>query len=188
MTRQIRDKLIYQNKQYYLNDELLEKYFRNYPEKKPENMGIMTACWRGYVATYEIKNQELCIKEIDWLFLDENETNAHKLPFAPNEKFSWFSGLIRIDDYRGEFDDEPKDGLFEFLEIKNGDFIQKREMNYDALQKFKKEQYGYFILSDDVNPIYALFKKNNEAITEERVNEIIADRILLYSREIYVDD
>ena len=67
MTRQITDKLIFENKEYYLNVELIELFFREFPEKRPEFEVQCTALWRGYVATFEIKNNELLIKEINWL-------------------------------------------------------------------------------------------------------------------------
>ncbi|GGG07386.1 hypothetical protein GCM10011344_04920 [Dokdonia pacifica] len=187
MTRQIRDRLIYSGEDYYLNEELLEGYFREHPEKKPESKVTCTALWRGYIATFEIKDDQLLVDKLEMFEDTKLNLKIIKELFPNNNKFEWYSGLIRIDDYRGEWDEEPKDGKFEFLEINNGDFIQKREMNFDDLQSFKKEQYEYFILSEDVNPIYKLFKKNNEGITEDRINEIISKNILIYTREVYVD-
>jgi hypothetical protein len=66
MTRQITDRLIFENKEYYLNVEILADYFREFPEKRPEFKISCTALWRGYIAIFEIKNNELLIKEINW--------------------------------------------------------------------------------------------------------------------------
>ena len=51
MTTQIKDTLLYNDKVYYLNDYILEKYFREFPNLKPEFDGFDTAMWRGYVAS-----------------------------------------------------------------------------------------------------------------------------------------
>lgn len=189
MTRQITDKLIFENKEYYLNEELLESYFREFPEKKPEIKISCTALWRGYVAVFEIKNKELLIKEINWLTDVNFNLKSLREEIFPNNKFEWYSGLIRIDDFRGEFDTEPQNGIFEYLQIENGNFIQKRIFNYDELQKFKKEQYEYFLLSDEIEIIYDFWRKNNEEgiINKENLNKIIFDNIMTYTRKVYVD-
>lgn len=189
MTRQIADILLIENKEYALNVELLESYFREFPEKKPEFEISCTALWRGYVAVFEIKNKELLIKDINWLTDIDFNTISLNNELFPNNKFEWFSGLIRIDDFRGEFDEEPENGIFEYLEIANGNFIQKRVFDYPALQKFKKEQFAYFLLSDEVEVIYEFWRRNNEngIINKEKLNNLIFEKIMEYTRTVYVD-
>lgn len=188
MTRQIGDTLIFENKEIYLNEELLEQYFRENPDEKPEVDVSCSALWRGYVATFEIKNNELLVKEIDWLSNIELEfTSKLDEVFSNGNKFTWYSGLIRIDDFRGEFDDEPKEGFFEFLEIRNGDLTRKRSMNFQELQKFKEEQYQYFLLSEEIQLVYQFWRMNNKDMAESKINEIIRENILYYTKEVYVD-
>ena len=188
MTVQIRDKLIYNGETYGLNDEILEQYFKKKPEKRPITENLCTALWRGYIATFEIKEDELLLMELEVMAdIDFDMTSVIDSVFPDGNKMDWYSGLIRIDDFRGHLDKEPKDGIFEFLEIYQGVLIQKRVMNFEQLQRFKQEQYEYFLLSDDVESIYQLFKENNEGITETRINEIIRDYILFYTKEVYAD-
>ena len=188
MTTQIRDKLIYKGKIYYLNDELLEKYFKQFPEHKPAVDGSFSALWRGYIATFEIQDNEFFLTEMEVIANTElNTASILNQVFPDSKKMDWYSGLIRISGFQGRFDKEPKDAIFELLEIHQGNVVQKRIMNFDELQAFKQEQYEYFLLSDDVEPIYELFKKNNKGITETRINEIIRDYILFYTTEVYVD-
>ena len=71
MTQQIRDSLFYEGKEYYLNNEILEYYFNEFPEHRPQHTGAFSACWRGYVAFFEIKNNELLIKNVKWMFSKE---------------------------------------------------------------------------------------------------------------------
>ncbi|WP_153395643.1 hypothetical protein [Chryseobacterium vaccae] len=81
MTQQIRDALLYKDKEYYLNNEILEYYFNEFPERKPENTGGFSACWRGYVAFFEIKNNELIIRKINCLFNQEREKYEEAIPY-----------------------------------------------------------------------------------------------------------
>lgn len=189
MTRQITDKLIFENKEYYLNVELIELFFREFPEKRPEFEVQCTALWRGYVATFEIKNNELLIKEIDWLTNIDFTMKSFRDEIFPNNKFEWYSGLIRVDDFRGEFDEDPENGIFEYLQIENGTFIKKMVFDYNELQDFKKEQYEYFLMSDDVELLYDFWRKNNEKgiINKENVNKIIYKNIMEYTRKVYVE-
>ncbi len=100
MTRQIRDRLIYNENEYGLNVELLERYFREFPNKKPESELKETALWRGYIATFEIKDQQLYVREIEIFKNADLNAKVVKDLFPNNKKFDWFSGLIRIDDFR----------------------------------------------------------------------------------------
>jgi len=188
MTRQIKDKLIYQNREYYLNVELLENYFREFPDKRPYFEISCTTLWRGYVAVFEIKNNELLIKEIDCLTdIDFNMVSQGNEIFT-NKKFEWFSGLIRIDDFRGEFDSESESDIFEYLQIENGNFIQKRIFNYRDLQDFKREQYEYFLLSEEVEKVYEFWRRNNEngIVNKDQLNKIIFENIMEYTHKVYV--
>ena len=57
-TEQYSDILIYKGEEYILPVYYLEKYFEKYPDKKPNGI-ISTALWRGYVAVFEIKENQL---------------------------------------------------------------------------------------------------------------------------------
>lgn len=189
MTRQIPDRLIFENKEYHLNNYILDDYFREFPEKMPHFEISCTALWRGYIAVFEIKNKELLIKEIDCLTDIDFNLKSLRNEIFPDNKFEWYSGLIRIDDFRGEFDKEPENGIFEYLQIENGNFVQKRIFSYEELQKFKKEQYEYFLLSDEIEKVYDLWRKNNDngIINKESINKIIFENIMQYTRKVYVD-
>ena len=189
MTQQIKDKLIFENEEFELNVELVEAYFRAFPDKRPSFEISCSALWRGYVAVFEIKNNELLIKEIEWMTNLDFEMKSLRNEVFPNNKFEWYSGLIRIDDFRGEFDEEPENGIFEYLQIEKGNLIQKRIFNYTELQVFKKEQYDYFLISDEIETVYNFWRKNNEngIINKESLNGTIFKYIMEYTRIVYVD-
>ena len=188
MTIQISDGLIYEGQTYAMSNELLRDYFIKFPERQPSTDVVSTALWRGYIATFEIKKDELFVVELDVMTGKELDTAPIlEKAFPDGTKMDWYSGLIRIDEFGGYLDKEPRDGIFEFLEIYQGVLIQKRVMNYEELQRFKEEQYEYFLISDEVEAVYQLFEENNEGITRKRINEIIRGYILFYTKEVYVD-
>lgn len=188
MTQQIRDTLIYENHKFYLNVELIEQYFREFPEKRPDLLFQCTALWRGYIAEFEIKDNALCINKFDWLADIDFNMKSFRQEIFPENKFKWYSGLIRIDDFRGKFDSEPENGIFEYLEIIKGNFKQKRIFNYSELQEFKREQFEYFLMSEEMEKIYDFWRINNEheIINKENINGIILENIMEYTREVFV--
>ena len=177
MTTQAQDILHYNGTQYYLTQELLEGYFNEYPDKRLDNSFECTAMWRGYIAEFEIKDNQLFVLNSDYELGDL---------FPNNGKYEWYSGLIRIDPFRGEFDHEPENGIFEFLEIANGNLIQKRTFNYEQLQQFKKQQFEYYLISDDINTVYEFWKTRNinNRINIEQLNKIIEKDILKYLKHV----
>lgn len=180
MTRQAQDILHYNGTEYFLNQEILENYFRKHPEKRPENDFVSSAMWRAYIAEFMIRENQLFVLNRDYNLADL---------FPDKGKLKWYSGLIRIDDFGGEFNEEPKNGIFEYLEILNGNLIKHRKFDYEQLQIFKNEQLKYFLLSEEVELVYEFWRRNNEngIVNKDGINKIIAERILEYTKEVYAE-
>lgn len=180
MTQKIKDKLIYDGKEYFLNNEILEYYFNNFPDKKPISNTICTACWRGYCATFEIVNNELIIKQFDLLdwFENENEEKS-QFEFFPNNKYSWFSGFLRIDDFRGKYDDENNEnGIYELLEIKNGDLINYWKLNYIDFITFKEILFENYKETSSYTETVLKWKNNNPKIKQNEIDNYIFKNII----------
>ncbi|MGH1519843.1 hypothetical protein [Chryseobacterium sp. JK1] len=186
MTQQIRDSLLYEGKEYHLNNEILEYYFKEFPEHKPKDIGALSACWRGYVALFEIKNKELLIKNINCLSSAENEKYHDILThFFPHKKYAWFSGLIRIDDFRGEYDDENNEhAIYELLEIREGNFINHWKLNFEEFNEFKKMLFIDFKTTTEYEKLFLTWKNNNPGITEIEINEYIFQYLINKVRTI----
>lgn len=180
MTQQIRDILIYNDKEYYLNSEILEYYFQEFPEKRPETNSIMTACWRGHVSTFEIVNNELLIKEIDWLDWDEaNNKKNLKFDLFPNNKFDWFTGFIRIDDFRGKYDDETNEnGIYELLEVNKGNLVNHLKLNYNDFITFKELLFLDFKETSKYDKVVLKWKTNNPKMEQSEIDKYILEYII----------
>lgn len=182
MTQQIRDKLIFDGKEYFLNAEILEYYFNKFPNKKPKSNSSWTACWRGYCATFEIVNNELMIKEfylLDWI--ENNNKEKSQFELFPNNKYSWFTGFIRIDDFRGEYDDENnEDGIYELLEIKNGDLVNYWKLNYIDFMTFKEILFENYKETSSYTETVLKWKNNNSKMNQNEIDNFIFENIIKY--------
>ena len=100
-TTQICDRIIYDSNEYSGNyDEFpLEDYWSDeHPKPKLLSMGS-TACWRGYIATWEVRNESLFLKSLS----KEALPNDDETPIPLQSVFSdgngpiladWFSGVL----------------------------------------------------------------------------------------------
>ena len=101
-TAQVPDKIIFNGIKYDLMSNPLEVYFNKFPEKKPLANTNSTALWRGYIATFEVFENKLFVKDIvvqeenDSLHNEIKEVSIFKAIFGNVERFNcdFFSGLL----------------------------------------------------------------------------------------------
>ena len=72
-TAQYPDKILYEGKEYGLHTNPMKSYFSKHPEKRPRGGIMSTALWRGYVATFEVKDKSLVLKDIEVQVRTETE-------------------------------------------------------------------------------------------------------------------
>jgi hypothetical protein len=165
-TAQFPDKIIYEGLTYDLNVNPLESYFEIFPEKRPRGRITSTALWRGYVATFEIVNNELLLKDI------EIEVRTEPFPSFRTEwksvideflsensvlKIDWYIGFLIIPNgelinyvhlgYRSTYEN------YILIGIKKGDFINEYKMDYVEYMRFRESQFQLFKLTDEYNDI-----------------------------------
>lgn len=211
MTWQIQDKLIYNNEEHYLDDELLEFRIRENPKLAPKSAGGFTACWRGYIATYEIIDFELFLSDVNLIHTEEgNEKDIFLdglFEDRNNLKLKWLNCLIILykNKIQGSFN-MPELNIYneyEILEIKNGNLNDFKILNFEDYEKFKEEQYEYFIISEDYeiakNKFIESNLKYNEdekkylskskwkkfIFNEENFKTQVKDYILFYTKRFY---
>jgi len=91
--------LIYNGKEYKLNNYYLEYFFEQNPDKKPEFKVQHTGLWRGYVATFEIENNQLFLINVE---IEDGEGQERVWKSVLNDIFpgkkkisaDWFSGIL----------------------------------------------------------------------------------------------
>ena len=94
-TRQIPDKIIFNGKKHELwHSNPMESYFKKHPKK---DMSSSTALWRGYVATFEVKGNQLYLKDIEMQVDYDQKWKSILKEVFPNQKLikiDWVTGLL----------------------------------------------------------------------------------------------
>ena len=167
--------IIYNTKEYILQNDLLYEYFKKHPEKLPKFSYRSKGLLRGYIGTFEIKNNELFLKDIGFQ-VNIKEYGEPVLKSVLSEflagqsalKIDWFSGFLIIPDgdamkkYSPCVVSEMTGGgvtsyyeNYILIEIKEGNFVREARMNCLEYRQFKnellkeKEDYGYYNRIDE---------------------------------------
>lgn len=107
-TAQFADRIMFEGSEYALFSEPLEAYFAQHGRPQwLQSKGIQsTACWRGYIASWELRNDSLFLSNVSKEYPvapDSRETEwrdismTDLIPGATYPLFaSWFSGILRL--------------------------------------------------------------------------------------------
>ena len=135
---QIADTLIYNRSKRYLHTYPLEPYFEKYPDKRPKTKSSCTGLWRHYVATYEIKNNQLYLIDIQTMIVNKSGSFTYKsvinkiFPNSKTTKAVWFTGVMvvcygKIIEYE-TFDHAVYENNI-LIEVENGNVIKETRIN-----------------------------------------------------------
>ena len=170
-TAQYPDKIVYNNKEYSLLTNPLEKYFEKNEEKRPKGGVISTALWRGYVATFEIVENQLFVKDIQIQIWNENSDNAEwksviseVFPETNERKISWFSGLLTLP--YGELINYVHMGYgstyenYILIEIIKGTATKSKNLSFKEYENFKEKQFDVYKKSKEYIERHKELKKD----------------------------
>jgi hypothetical protein len=143
MAAQLPDKVLLNRVLMQLYSNPLEHYWIRLDKKRPAFYPLPN-CRRGYVATWEIKDNQLFLKSIDGNFEKKTlffgkETARYTLkilfPKADNRvvKANWFSGKLRIPQGKMTTYDEDYGSRFEqeiIITVENGDVVKMVTIDY----------------------------------------------------------
>lgn len=188
-TIQIPDKIIINNKEYDLLTFPLEKYFEKHESKRPDEKYSSTALWRSYVATFEIIDNQLFVKDIEI----EVSTGKWKsvinkiLPTRKERLVTWYSGFIILG--HGEFVDLLERGNtyenYVLIEIKNGTSIQSKDFDYKTYEVFKTRQFEVYKQSKDY--IKEVKKLKKQGWDQKDIDDILRYSIVEYTDRFLVE-
>jgi hypothetical protein len=198
-TAQFPDKIIYNGKEYSLHSNPMEEYFRKYPDRKPKNGIMSTALWRGYVATFEIRDSQLFLKDIEIEVRDTTGKEKYKtkwisamkevLPAGETSiKIDWLTGILVIP--YGKIVDYVHMGYastyenYILLEIQTGKLNKEKKFGYKDYTRFKDRQFEAFRKTDEYKKLKLdLLKK--DGYTDEFVDSFLKDYIIAYTSRFF---
>lgn len=199
VTAQYPDKIKFKGTEYNLNSNPLEAFFEKYPHKRPQGGIMSTALWRGYVAHFEIIEEQLYVTDIK-IQVDEE---------GPGRKFGWISAFnqvfphkekVKIDWYTGILI-LPHGKMVEYvhmgyastykkywlLEIDTGNFMEARKYKNKEFIRFKQRQFQEFEKTEEYQKLYAELKENDGYGDDSFIKSFIADFVINYTSKFLTE-
>lgn len=159
-TTQIPDKIYFEGDSYNLsNQSPIRFFFRDHPEKKPKEGLWSTNLYRGYVATYEIRNNSLYLKDLRVQLLEDPSEIVWKsvkdkvVPSAEELLLDSFTGILELS--------YSNNRTFILLEVKQGKITGKRSFTNQQFEAYKDKLFQLFKQTDAYNQKLDQFKKYN---------------------------
>jgi hypothetical protein len=197
-TAQFPDKIFYKGVEYSLDSNPMEDFFKKNPDKKPRRGIISTALWRGYIATFEIVDNQLFLRdisiEVEIQGSKEFDTKWESVmneifPGEKNVKVEWFTGLLVLPygkminyvhmGYASTFEN------YILLEISDGYLKKEKQYKHTEYEEFKEKQFIAFKQTDE----YKKLKSNlqQKGISDEHLDSFLKMSIVNYTSKILIE-
>ncbi|MCO6511252.1 MAG: hypothetical protein J5I65_10730 [Aridibacter famidurans] len=200
-TAQIPDKLIYKGETHSLNSNPLEAYFKTHPDKRPKGGITSTALWRGYVATFEIKDGELILNDVEIEYSLDSENGSFDtawksvldevVPKGEVLKIDWFTGILVVP--RGKIVNYVHMGYastyenYTLLEIHEGKFTKAKEFDHKEYETFKARQFEAFKKTDEYKKLVEDIRRDDPDAKDDFIESFLRIYVVSYSTKILVD-
>ena len=195
-TAQQGDILLLEGKKYSIYTNPLEPYLSLNPGKLPKAEAYSTANWRGYVATWQVKDNRLMLTDVGILHSVSNKNNegdrstemrsviAEMFPGQKEVLAEWFSGHVIIPN--GQLVNYVHMGyasIYEkyiLLRVEKGLVARKWESDTEAFMKFRDAQFSAFKKTDEYKKALAETNKEGGASkqNEEFIREFYSERYM----------
>lgn len=143
MTLQRRDVLIFQEKRYALDRDILKSYFEAHPDRKPAKPGFDSTLHRGYFSEFEIKDKQLLVVDLR-VNVDFDQESGEMVSASVIESSlpdravcEWFSGDLNVFSLFGE----PEYARFR---IQEGMVMQVKPLTRQEYDDLGNHAYDYF--------------------------------------------
>lgn len=198
-TAQYPDKIIYNGKEYSLHSNPLEPYFQKNPDKRPRGGSMSTALWRGYVATFEIRNDQLLLKDIEIEYEDTTSKKSYSskwrsvinevFPEKKDIKIEWLTGLLVLP--HGKLVNYVHMGYgstyqnYMLLEIDKGDLKKEKRFKHEDYERFKEKQFQAFKQTEEYRKIKLDLLKGGR--TDESIDSFLLRFVTEYTSKILAE-
>lgn len=157
-TTQYPDNIYYGGTKYDLQTNPMELYFSKRPDKRPGVESTSTALHRGYVATFEIKDNDLILSDIEIELPPEikdrrpifrwKSVKTDIVPKDENLQMDWYTGILVLT-YGAHVGYEfigfqRTYSNYILLEIKNGTLTGEKKLDFNQYEQFKEKQFHEF--------------------------------------------
>jgi hypothetical protein len=193
-TAQASDELIVEGKKFALNTNPLETQLEQKQWKPPKEAVISSANWRGYIATWEIKDDKLFLKEATILVSDPKDEHEYLrkpitsdlYPGATEVLADWYTGALIVPDgkmthyvhmgYGSSFDH------YQVFRVRAGAVVEHLSMTGAEFEVYREKKFAAFRKTEAYAKAYADFRKEAADLDEAYA----VDFIKSYFAETYL--
>lgn len=192
-TAQEPDILVYEGKEYKLFTNPMEPFFEKHPDLRPKSNWTSSALWRGYIAKFEIRDEQLVVSDILILeYIDDQRsfTSVYDkiFPEQKNVVVTWMTGILTLP--CGELTNYVHMGYgstysaYKLLRIENGKLVQSRDFTEEEYEQYRNLQYEAFKKTKNYKVAVDKIRESGYYDTqdEEMLDEFIRS---FYSSEYY---
>lgn len=195
-TPQIPDILIYEGKEYPIQNELLDDYFKRFPERNPKSEDeSCSALWRGYQATFEVVDGKIYLKDVATNICNNRGPSSKLKKVVPEGErlfVDWVSSLVWSG--YGENTEDPygMESLdayekYSFFEVDKGRVLEVRHFDNKGYREFKKKQYEAFRKTPEYEQEIKKIRDANPRMTTEDIDANIQFWVPFSSKKFLVE-
>ena len=195
-TAQLSDLLIVEGKEFTLNTNPLETELQKKQWTPPEDALISSANWRGYLATWEIKDDKLFLKDVSIAVINPKDEHDDMLksitgdlyPGAAEVFAEWYTGALIVPDgkmtryvhmgYGSSFDH------YQVFRVRAGKVVEHLSMTGAEFEAYKETKFAAFRKTDAYAEAYADFRKQAPDLSEAHAEDFIK----AYFAETYLSE
>ena len=181
-TAQIADTIIIDGKEYALNTNPLDGYLKGRPDVIPKDASRSSANWRGYVATWEIKDAALVLVRMDVRFYDtdsreERTQNIREALFPDQSRVqaTWYSGALIIPD--GKMTQYVHMGYgstyshYRIYRIDKGRVIETKSLSEKEFTAYRELKFAEFKKTEAYRQALADTKKDAGGMSDAEIDD-----------------
>jgi len=185
------DRVIYNNKEFDYRFHHLEQYFNYYPDKRIVINKDSTIINRGYIALYEIFENEIYLRDIKVQKKENSEYISVREKFNPSKEeripLRWVNGVSQIG--LGQ-DDFKRDSLRPIntnniiFEIQRGKIQRKLELGKEEMRIFKNFQFQKYQNTHEY--LLLTYRLRQTELNDDQIKIHIFNNVFYYSKKIFL--
>lgn len=202
-TAQAPDKIWYEGKLYDMQTNPMEPYFAKNPGKRPKRSMMLSSLSRGYIATFELVDGGLFLRDFEVLTLEPpngpldsmrsgmRSVIGEIIPAGQKMKIDWFDGLLVLPHgkpvtyvhmgYGSTFEN------YVLIEIAAGDFRRAKTFDNKEYEAFKDRQFAEFKKTDEYKKLVKELIKDGGNSDQKGADSFIRSYVTNYTAKILVD-
>lgn len=184
-TAQASDVLIIDGKEFALNTNPLEAQLEQKKWQPPEGAAIWSSNWRGYIATWEVKDDKFILRNVSIAIADPEDAKkeirkniiADLYPGASEVFADWYTGALIVPDgkmtryvhmgYGSSYDH------YQILRVHAGQIVERLSLNAAEFEAYKQRKFDEFSKTDQFKSVYADVRKNADGLDEQQTIDFI---------------